>query len=213
MSDTTLEELKKQGRIIPWRKDDDRVFLPLSPWFRTQLTGVLKPTGRFLDIPQDRGAELCHTLGRDCYTYLSIGDECNWELIRVQVEQGRLYISDRGLEGTVCREWPCGTCVEFHPTTAVMLDLIENAYRYRRDKDNDDKDDTDEQGINFTGVLCVGIWDYHVKEGVIVACKRSKRNIPTSTVTRNTTICWDKDGCIEQAGGGGKMLTQINCDK
>lgn len=187
-------------------------FKPLSPFFKTELTAVLKRDDRFLNMPLHKGTELCVCLGAECYTYLAIGNECHWELVRVEVIQGRLYISGRGLENTDCREWPCGTCVEFHFTAASMLDLRDN--HWAEDKKGDNKNEcADEKPERYNGIIKQGIWNLVVKDGVIVDCKRSKRNLPTNDVTRNTVLCWDEDGCITQAGGGKQPLPTINCDK
>lgn len=190
----------------------EKRFKPLSPFFKTEITSVFQRDSRFIEIEIEKGTELCVCLGAECYTYLAIGNECHWELIRVEVIQGRLYVGGRGLESTECREWPCGTCVEFHFTGAAMLDLRDNYWRESKKTDHEDECADDEPEL-FNGTIKQGIWNLTVKDGVITKCKRSKRNLPTNDITRNTVLCWDDDGCITQAGGGKQPLPTLNCDR
>ena len=175
---------------------DNKYFKPW-PFFATKLTGDLLYKDKFLDIPDEKGMTLCDKLGGDSYTYLTLGDGCDFEVIRVCPRQGKLYV-EREIEGTRRKDWPCGTCIEFQWTVCSMQDL-----QYGSKPEEPEEFDIP---CGFNGTLCIGKWDYTIKNGWIAGRECTNRNIPN--FADNASICFDKDGCITEVVEGRNKVAQ-----
>lgn len=169
------------------------------PFFATKLTGDLLYKDKFLDIPDEKGIMLCDVLGLNYYTYLTLGDGCDFEVLRVCVKQGKLYV-EREIEGTRRKDWPCGTCLEFHFTNAAWCDMARNL------EEVPEQENTCPQV--WSGTICIGRWDYTVEDGLITGRECNNNNIPHNVV-ENPTICFDKDGCIEEVTEGQNSIAVV----
>lgn len=158
------------------------------PMFSSKLEEDLTATGKFLDIPDEKGIALCDFLGGDYYTYLTLGDGCDFETVKVCQLKGKLYIMRRIVEGTRQKEWPCGTCIEFHWVEAAWCDQ-----KVTKETPEPEQEDCNKP---WSGNFCVGRYDMVVKDGLIVDRRCNNRRIPEG-VFESPRLCFDKDGCIE----------------
>lgn len=132
---------------------------------------------------------LCALLGEEYYTYLMLCHGCRVELVRACVSSGKVYI-DREIDKTYARDWPCGTEIYFEPAAqSAMVDALKAA-----DECVPEVPECDEK--LYTGMFCIGRFNFRVQDGLITECLPNGRNIANDCFT-NPVITFDKNGCIE----------------
>lgn len=173
------------------------------PLFVAQLTDTLERLGEYLALEARFGSKLCDALGSEHYTYLILGDGCDHEIVMVDAQNGFLHIN-RACENTARREWPCGTCIEFHFTEQSIADMLDQAQPAPPEEI--------EEPCGFNGVICVGKWDLHFENGWLAKREASTRDIPRGLVD-NPVLCFDADGCLESVGEGYNPVAMFGCGK
>ena len=177
--------------------DDRTTFKPL-PMFSTQLVHELAAEELLLPVELAHIEKLYHELGKDCYTYLTISNGCDSEVVEARYDYGHIVVK----RDSQCRTWPCGTRVEFHITECGLHDMLNQAMPVQPD--------AEEECTGFDGTMCVGRWDYHFKNGWLEKRVCSNRMIPRG-FTDNPVLCFDEDGCLTEVGEGSSQVSRSHC--
>lgn len=175
---------------------DRRKWFKDYPFFADKLEEDLLRKDTFLSISTKKGNALCDYLGTDGYTYLTLGDGCDFEVVKVEQRLGCLYIERAQMDTCRC-EWPCGTCIEFH-LNLEMISIWSAECRL------DQPDQPEEKEGVWSGTLCIGRWNYDVRDGLICGRECNTNRIPA--FADNPVLCFDEDGCLTDVGSGANRV-------
>ena len=91
--------------------------------FISNLTEKFADVDTDLPIHEQHLSKLRERLGMSNYTFLQIKDGSNVEIIKVSSFGGKLSVT-RGLETTVAKTFPKGSCVQHILTSTAVRDIV-----------------------------------------------------------------------------------------